>query len=265
MESVELVPVDTLHPADSPRLSGQDEDHVLLLAQCTTPLPPILVQRGSRRVVDGMHRWRAAQLRGDTEIEVVYLDGSDDEAFVRAVEANTRHGLPLSLGDRKAAAARILTTRPEWSDRAIAAMAGLSPKTVATVRRRATEEIPQLPARVGRDGKVRPLRPRGGNHAGSRAAPLGEVRAPRRPAVREGRDLMQALANDPSLRFSETGRVLLRRLSLPAVEPEEWQTLLAAVPSHCAEAVTELAQAHAHSWQQFAQQVRRTAQPPRSA
>jgi hypothetical protein len=43
------------------------------------------------------------------------------------------------------------------SDRAIGLAAGLGAKTVATIRRRSTDGLPQLNARVGRDGRVRPL------------------------------------------------------------------------------------------------------------
>jgi hypothetical protein len=60
------------------------------------------------RVIDGMHRLRAAQLRGDHGVEVKFFDGDADEAFIAAVRANITHGLPLTLADRKAAAQRIL-------------------------------------------------------------------------------------------------------------------------------------------------------------
>uniref|UniRef100_UPI0006E215C9 hypothetical protein n=1 Tax=Peterkaempfera griseoplana TaxID=66896 RepID=UPI0006E215C9 len=43
------------------------------------------------------------------------------------------------------------------SDRAIARASGLGAKTVAAIRRRSTDAVPQLNARVGRDGRVRPL------------------------------------------------------------------------------------------------------------
>lgn len=49
-------------------------------------------------------------------------------------------------------------SHPEWSDRAVAAATGLAAKTVAAIRRRsATEEVPQLHTRIGRDGKARPV------------------------------------------------------------------------------------------------------------
>lgn len=46
------------------------------------------------RVIDGMHRLRAAQLQGRTEIDARLLDISDAEAFLRGVAANVSHGLP---------------------------------------------------------------------------------------------------------------------------------------------------------------------------
>jgi hypothetical protein len=41
------------------------------------------------------------------------------------MKLNAAHGLPLSLADRKAAARRILGSYSDWSDRSIAAIAGI--------------------------------------------------------------------------------------------------------------------------------------------
>lgn len=109
------------------------------------------------RVIDGMHRLKAAILRGERTIEAVFYDGDDAGAFVLAVRANVQHGLPLTLTDRKAAAARILRSNPYWSDRAIAEAAGLSAKTVGAIRSDATAMLPEIRDRIGRDGRVRPL------------------------------------------------------------------------------------------------------------
>ncbi|MFF2352055.1 ParB/RepB/Spo0J family partition protein [Kitasatospora sp. NPDC058115] len=156
--TVDTVPVGWLKPADSPRLHGEDPDHVRLLAESDTVLPPILVHRGSMRVIDGMHRLRVAELRGDTEVQVQYFDGTDAEAFVRAVQLNVAHGLPLTLGDREAAATRIVESNASWSDRAIARMTGLSAPTVGRIRARSrSDRSTEAAARIGRDGRVRPL------------------------------------------------------------------------------------------------------------
>ncbi|UWS69865.1 ParB/RepB/Spo0J family partition protein [Streptomyces noursei] len=156
--NVESVSVASLVATGSPRLAGEDAEHAHTLSQSEAQLPPIIVHRSSMRIIDGMHRLRAAILRGRDEIDVQFFDGSEKDAFVLAVESNVQHGLPLTLSDRTAAAGRIVKSHPEWSDRAVAAATGLAAKTVAAIRRRsATEEVPQLHTRIGRDGKARPV------------------------------------------------------------------------------------------------------------
>lgn len=151
------VRLEALLPADSPRLNGVDENHVRRLADIYTTLPPILVQRRTMRVVDGMHRVAAATANGLTSVEVQYFDGADEEAFLRSVTANIAHGLPLSVADRKAAAERILRARRDLSDRSVAACTGLDAKTVATIRPRSTADSPQSDIRIGADGRAHPL------------------------------------------------------------------------------------------------------------
>ena len=153
---VVAVPVLSLRPADSPRLNGEDKAHIVRLAETETPLPPILVGKHTMRVIDGMHRLMAASLQGRETIDVVFFDGSEVDIFLRAVQENIAHGLPLSQTDRRAAAERIVASHPHMSDRAIGHSVGLAAKTVAAVRKR-SGEVPQSSARVGRDGRVRPL------------------------------------------------------------------------------------------------------------
>ena len=154
---VVTVPVLRLRPADSPRLNGEDRAHIARLAEMETPLPPILVDRRTMRVIDGMHRLMAASLQGREAINVIFFDGSEADVFLRAVQENVTHGLPLSQADRRAAAERIVASHPHMSDRAIGEVAGLASKTVAAIRKRSTGGIPQSGGRVGKDGKIRPL------------------------------------------------------------------------------------------------------------
>jgi ParB-like chromosome segregation protein Spo0J len=109
------------------------------------------------RVIDGMHRVRAAIMNDQRKIEVRFFDGTDRDAFVLAVRANIGHGLPLSLADREAAASRIVMSHPQWSDRAIAEAVGLASTTVARIRHRMTDVDSQPNARIGKDGRVRPI------------------------------------------------------------------------------------------------------------
>lgn len=152
-----LVPIAALLPGESSRSQGFNQEHVARLADIDGPLPPILVHRSDMRVIDGMHRLLAAIVRGQETITVEFFEGSAEDAFLRAVETNVAHGLPLSLADRRTAASRIIASHPQMSDRAIARASGLGAKTVASIRCRSTGAEQQLNARVGRDGRVRPL------------------------------------------------------------------------------------------------------------
>jgi ParB-like chromosome segregation protein Spo0J len=166
---VVTVPILSLRPGESPRLGGEDKAHIVRLAESETPLPPILVDRRTMRVIDGMHRLMAASLKGQTSIKVEFFEGSGIDAFLLAVKANITHGLPLSLSDRRAAAARIIALLPEMSDRSVGETTGLAGATVAAIRRRAGGKKQQLNSRLGRDGKRHPLNAKEGRR---RAAAL---------------------------------------------------------------------------------------------
>ncbi|MGP3971681.1 thioesterase domain-containing protein [Streptomyces sp. 6N223] len=132
------------------------------------------------RVIDGMHRLRVAAEQGRDLIPAQFFDGSEQDAFALSVQRNTRHGLPLSTADRTAAANRILASHPEWSDRMIASITGLSTKTLRALRRGETERIPEATARLGRDGRLRPVDSSAGRLRASeliRANPKASLRA----------------------------------------------------------------------------------------
>jgi hypothetical protein len=158
-QAPEEVAVTSLLPADSPRFGRTDPEHAMALAEVGADLPPILVRRQSMRVIDGMHRLGAVELRGERTIQARFFDGSEEDAFLLAVSLNVAHGLPLKIAERRSAAQRIVKLRPDMSDRSIARIAGLAAKTVAGIRRTASEDIPQLDNRLGHDGRWRPLRP----------------------------------------------------------------------------------------------------------
>ncbi|MGK5500313.1 hypothetical protein [Streptomyces sp. URMC 125] len=106
-------------------------------------------------VIDGAHRLRVSELLGADHIAARFFDGDQADARLLAVAANIAHGRPLSTADRSAAAMRIFAAHPQWSDRAVAAVAGLSPKKIARLRKELV--LPQSDSRVGRDGRVRPI------------------------------------------------------------------------------------------------------------
>jgi ParB-like chromosome segregation protein Spo0J len=294
------LPVTALRPADSPRRAGEDVSHIEMLASIEERLPPIVVHRASMRVIDGMHRLRAAKLRGDDRVEVRFFDGDEQEAFVLAVTANTTHGLPLSIGDRALATERIIASQPTWSDRAIAVAVGLGARTVGNIRRRMQDqaEVESVTARTGRDGRVRPVdnsvgrlrasalikqRPEASLREIAREVgvspstvrdvrlrlergedPLPQMRQRReKPAVREAVSLMlQGLQSDPSLRFTESGRTVLRWIHSRAIRAEEWAEVEHKVPAHCAYILANVARSCADEWLQIAEELeQRTSRP----
>jgi ParB-like chromosome segregation protein Spo0J len=111
---VARIPIESLALTNWLRVKGEDIEHVRVLAELEDKLPPIVVHRATTRVIDGMHRVRAARLRGASHIDAILFDGTEHDAFLLAVQLNAVHGLPLSRADRVAAAVRIMSSCPQW-------------------------------------------------------------------------------------------------------------------------------------------------------
>ncbi len=285
---IQKVPVRSLHVTLSPRVHGEIAEHVRDLSEVAARLPAILVHRATMQVIDGAHRVRAALVRGDRYVDARFFGGSEEDAFVVAVRLNAAHGLMLSRGDRKSAAARILRTHPQWSDRAVAAAVGLSDKTVAAIRWRATAEIPQSAWRVGQDGRSRPRDPaegrvRAGEVIANRPdASLREIAAAAGVSVTTARSVRNLthsghapalprhgqkpttikvggdfdyLRRDPSLRYNESGRIMLQLLDAHSVLARERDRLISELPAHCTSALAMAARSHAEMWARFASQL----------
>jgi ParB-like chromosome segregation protein Spo0J len=157
------LPIAALEFGPSRRERGVDPAHVAALAEVAESWPPIVVNRSDRVVVDGQHRIAAAKQLGLREVHVIWFDGSDIESHLEFVRRNVSHGLPLTLAERRAAARRFVSSCPELSDRGIAGVCGLSPRTVRRLREEAgavaghTNGSRRGQRRVGRDGRVRPI------------------------------------------------------------------------------------------------------------
>jgi hypothetical protein len=240
------LPVNVLLAADSPRHDGVDSAHVLRLAECGADLPAIVVHRQTMRVIDGMHRLQAAIRNGRELVEVTFFDGGDEDAFILAVELNVRHGLPLSLRDRKAAARRILRANPDLSDRAISSKTGLSDKTIAVIRRHPDAGLPHQDTRRGRNGRIYPIRRRMQPDSEPAALAVSGGRAEDKQAA------LDRLRADPSVRDKEAGRELLRWLFRYAIDVTDLPGCADAVPAHRAPQVAALARQAAGAWLELA-------------
>ncbi|MFI0449190.1 ParB N-terminal domain-containing protein [Actinomadura sp. 6N118] len=287
--AVEEVQISSLSTGGSPRLDGENLAHVETLVASQAQLPPIIVHRPTMRVLDGMHRLLAAKLQGHQKIAVRFFDGPEEDAFVLAVRSNIAHGLPLSLADRKHAAERVVTSHPQWSDRMIASVTGISARTVAEIRKTTAPAT----TRIGLDGRVRSTDVTEGRRLAqelitkdpalslrqvARAAGispetvrdvkkrLSRSEDPLPDRSKRGTQLtrrtgklvpspttvLERLRADPALRFNQNGRDLLRLLNVHTLRTEDWQKLAESVPSHSRESVAHLARDTARKWLEFA-------------
>jgi hypothetical protein len=297
------VPINQLKSADSPRLGGLNIDHAQSLADADAELPPIIVRRANMRIIDGMHRLNAAMLRGEDLIRVQFFEGDERDAFLLAVESNVTHGLPLKVAERRAAAARIIRSHPQMSDRSIAIVSGLAAKTVAAIRA-TDDDCTQVSARIGLDGRVRPLNTadgrriagtmflnhpdaslrkvardagisvgtardvrerirRGGDptlprhrerspgeNGGAKSSAAGNIR--RTADMVDHHSILEQLYRDPSLRYRDSGRTLLRWLGLRAISRQDWEGIVPTIPPHCAIVIARIARGSALAWADFA-------------
>ncbi len=121
-------------------------------------LPPITVYRVDDRllVADGFHRHAAAVMLGKRSIRAEILDGSFTDALDFVASVNLFHGLPLTRAERRRAVEIKLKLHHDWSDRRMAEELAVSRELVAKIRRQLIESrsIPNLPGRVGADGKL---------------------------------------------------------------------------------------------------------------
>lgn len=294
------VAIDSLDLDGSPRQGGEDLEHARALAGIRAGLPPITVRRPTMQVIDGRHRIRAARLNGHDTIEARLVDCDEATAFALAVRENVAHGLPLSLADRRAAAAAMITAHPHWSDRVVAEYSGLSDKTVSGLR---AAQGGDRTSRLGRDGRTRPLNsaalrrkaaellradPAAGLRSVARSTGLSlatvrdvrlriddgrdpvparyhetDVLTPELPRQRrttkvepvDKRILLARLMRDPSVKFSEVGRGLLRWLDRHALDPAGTEAVAMNIPAHWATPVAGLARNCALAWNLLADEL----------
>ncbi len=133
-DAAQMIPFAQLVPDEDyqPRSGGLDAAHVALLAASDpAEWPPLLVSPigdGRYSIIDGFHRYEAARRLG---LPVVLCRVQEDAGYSEAVEANLRHGLPLSLADRREYAGWLHERQPQLSQRDLARHTGLSQPTIS--------------------------------------------------------------------------------------------------------------------------------------
>lgn len=99
--------------------------------------PPIVVETGTNKIVDGVHRWKAAKLlledgKGFDGMIAVEFRGVPENIPTKlyAASLSARHGDRLSNGDCKSLARELVTDNPEFNTVTLSKYLGLSDETV---------------------------------------------------------------------------------------------------------------------------------------
>jgi len=296
-QTVVRIALDALNSGPSPREQQLCEHHVSVLSETCDNWPPILVRSRDHIIVDGHHRVAAARRLGLQFVAAVLFDGSDEEAYVKAVSRNIGHGLALSVSERRTAALGILRRHPDWSDRRISAICGLSPTTIANVRRSTPDPCRDLPSeqtgdrRVGTDGRRRPV-DRGALRAQIaelvRSDPSASLRSVARltgaspETVRAVRARLQAhsvadiaeksecgdeiptlLEKSQTFTSTQSGRDFLDWFAKTRIGPDDGHTYEQEIPLSRIYEVADEARRRARHWAEFADIVEGRAYKPR--
>jgi hypothetical protein len=147
--------------------SGFDHDRVddfaeLFKAHGLEALPPVVIVHdgaGQYLIGDGVHRVAALhKLGADAALTITVSQPGDRSpeqfAFEYAVRTAARAAKPLTRSERNAAVERFLDEHPDWSDRHIADLCGVSHQTVGR-RRAARSNGPVTTSGAGESGAFR--------------------------------------------------------------------------------------------------------------
>jgi hypothetical protein len=121
--------------------------------------PPVLLFSDGRHywLGDGYHRVLAARKAGLTALAAEVRPGTQRDALLYGISANSAHGLPRTRADRRKAVALLLADAEwsQWSDREIARRCQVDHQLVSRMRRCASGGLHQIQKRkVQRGGAI---------------------------------------------------------------------------------------------------------------
>ncbi|MER7923540.1 streptomycin biosynthesis protein [Streptomyces sp. NPDC096057] len=267
--------IDGYHRLKAARLRGEsriaarffdgDETAAYVLSvrlNVTHGLPLALAdrKRAAERIIVAHPQWsdrRVASVTGiapgtvgDIRKRVVRAPGPEGRRLGR--DGRMR---PVDGSNGRILAGELLAENPDLSLRQVARAAGISPETARDVRNRLGNGEGPLPRHRRRETAPDEEQAVEGEFGALRLARPGQ--RPRQ-VVAPASDhavLIKRLMADPALRFSETGRNLLRLLALHTLRKEEWEAIISNVPPHCSDIVADLARQFADLWSEFAERV----------
>jgi len=151
-----MVPIDALKlRRDLYPRAEMSEEAVERYRDCLDEIDPVTVARSDAEslnnvVIDGTHTLEAYKRQRKAVVPCRFLEvRTDIELLVEAARRNVRHGLPLTLAERRSVATTLW--RADVSEKDIAAAVGRSPRTVgAWLQELKREETKNLKAEASR-------------------------------------------------------------------------------------------------------------------
>jgi len=159
---------------------------------------------------------------------------------------------PLNSARRRTLASELLRENPQASVRQIAMRAGISPATVADVRDRMRRGDSPVPRKL-RDAA-----------AAEDEKGLNELASRHARRVKSAAELLSAievLRKDPSMKYSDAGRILLRMFDASAIVAQDGLSIVTRVPPHCKRSVLDLMRGYAEIWLGLAKALQEDAPP----
>jgi hypothetical protein len=187
-------------------------------------------QWSDRRIADcvGLSAGAVATIRRTTE----------RGALVHSRVGRDGRARPVDATSGRLCAAKIINENPTASLRQVARAAGISPGTVRDVRSRISRGENPVPDRTP---AARAIRPR-----------VRHTSTDSKAMVADPIDILDDLRSDPSLRYSENGRKLLRVLHLQVCGVSECRTLIEQMPPHSAYRLAKFATSLGEIWRELA-------------
>ncbi|MCS0638058.1 winged helix-turn-helix transcriptional regulator [Streptomyces sp. LP05-1] len=231
-------------------LDGPPEDAFVFAVEANNrygaPLSPAERRTAAARILRSHPHWSDRAIASVTRLSAKTVGGlrhtlaepAGKRSFTLGRDGRKR---PVSSAEGRELAGRLIAENPEASLRDIAARAGISPGTVRDVRRRlARGESPLA-------GDTRTVAKRG------RREPPGGAGA---AAAETGTAAYQALFQDPELRVTAAGRLLLRLLEAHPFDAGQWSRIADSVPSDRVDAVSAVAESYADAWHNLATRLK---------
>ena len=254
--------IDGMHRLTAARLRGEreicaklfdgDDDEAFLLAvrlNVSHGLPLTIADRRAAAVrIIGTH----PRLSDRAVAVTAGLSAKTVGALRRELDsppAETRIGRdgrirPINGAAGRQAAAELIAVHPDATLRQIAQEAGISVETARNVRAR---------LRAGEDPVLdRRTRPGRADRPADRQL---TVKLPEADPSDELRSLLETIRRDPSLRYTESGRMLLRWLGPLVLLPDEIPLSLCRIPPHSRLSLGSLARSCAAAWIQLAMRL----------